>query len=135
MLKQKKINHFIVPMFIIAPVKGFRLVRKTQECTTVYFTRKRQRKSTKNLKKTCYWKLIFVIWVIAREHVGAQSTQGTLAREHVSTQGTLALGHIRTQDTLACEHVSTQGTLAREHVRIVVVARHRMQLSFDFLIF
>ena len=47
----------------------------------VCFSGKRQRKSTKNLNKTCHWKLIFVIW--SYWHV---SRQGTLAREHLSTQ-------------------------------------------------
>ena len=65
--------------------------------------------------------------VIAREHVGTQSTQDTLvpehtymedtlAREHISTQGTLAREHLSIKGTLAREHVSIQGTLTREHI-------------------
>ena len=64
--------------------------------------------------------MLFV--VIAREHVGMQSTQGTLSRElarreHVDTQDTLTREYVSTKDTLAREHVSTQGTLGREHIR------------------
>ena len=79
--------------------------------------------------------MLFV--VIAREHVGTQSTQGTLAhehakharhvstqdmlaRKHVSMQKALAREHVGTQGTLDCKHVSTQGTLALEHARRVV---------------
>ena len=39
--------------------------------------------------------------VKAREHVGTQSAQGTLARKHARRE------HVDTQNTLACEHVST----------------------------
>ena len=60
--------------------------------------------------------LLFV--VTEREHVGMQSTQGTLAlehakhaaHEHVSMQGTLAREHVSTQATFAHEYVSTQDT-------------------------
>ena len=48
--------------------------------------------------------------VIAREHVGTQSTQGTLTREHARHE------QMSTQDTLVREHVSTQGMFARTHV-------------------
>ena len=51
--------------------------------------------------------------VVAREHVGKQSTQGKLAREHADTQDTLAREHAKH------ELVSTQGTSTREHARPV----------------
>ena len=73
-----------------------------QECTTFLFHRKKTKNNNKNVRKTCFLKLIFVI---SREHVSTQSTQDTLAREHVNTQGTLAREHVSTQDTLAREHV------------------------------
>ena len=43
--------------------------------------------------------------------------QDTLAREDVSTQGMLARWHVSAQVTLASEQVGTQSTLARGHVR------------------
>ena len=45
---------------------------------------------------------LFVI--IAREHLGTQSTQGTLAREDARHE---RREHVDTQDTLTREHVST----------------------------
>ena len=42
--------------------------------------------------------------IIAREHVGTQSTQGTLAREDARHE---RREHVDTQDTLTREHVST----------------------------
>ena len=64
-----------------------------------FISQEKDKEQSQNVRKTCYWKRIFVISVIAREHVGMQSTQRTLVREHVDTP-----------DTLAREHVSTQGT-------------------------
>ena len=102
MLKQKKPFH--CTKFVIAPVKGFWLVREMQECTTVLFHRKMTKNNHKNERKICYWKLVFVIcsystW--ARRH--AKQGMSTWPREHVDTL-----------DTLAPEHVSKQSTLARE---------------------
>ena len=96
-------------------------------CALFLFHRKMTKKSTKNLSKIWHWKLIFLLEVIACEHVGTQGKlapgrSGTLAREackecwHVSTQETLPREHISTQDTLHREHVSMQGTLIREYV-------------------
>ena len=53
--------------------------------------------------------------MLAREHVSAQGTQGTLARKHACT---LERENASTQGTLAREHVSTQGTLTREHISL-----------------
>ena len=111
MLKQKNQPfYFIVPKFVIASVKSFRLVREMEESTAVLFHRKKTKKKYQKSKENMLLKLIFVIWFIAHEQIGAQSTQGILARDHVSTQGTLASEHVSTQDALAREHVSTQGT-------------------------
>ena len=95
---QTKIQPFYCTKFVVAPVNAFRLVRKIPECTTefskqmfpetfllvvhtfhikFYFSGKRQRKSTKNLSKTCHWKLIFVIW--------SYSTWALRQARHVST--------------------------------------------------
>ena len=63
-----------------------------QECTTFLFYRKKTKNNNKNVRKTCYWKLIFVI---SREQVGTQSTQGTWARKHARHVGTWARKHAR----------------------------------------
>ena len=108
-----------------------------------FISQEKERKSNhKNVRKTYYWKLIFVIcsystWSCrhakyARQvgtwarkyarHVGRKnvSTQDALTPEHVNTQGTLVREHVCTQDTLARERQSTQGTLAGGHVRHVI---------------
>ena len=87
-----------------------------QECTIVLFHRKKTKNNHKMQGKHVIENLSLSFVVIAGEHVGTQSKQGTFAREHVDTQDTLALEHVNTQSTLACEHVSTQGTLVRQHV-------------------
>ena len=54
----------------------------------LFFAGKRQRKSTKNLTKTCHGKRIFVIWSYCMQtlrHVGMRARK---AGEHVSTQDT-----------------------------------------------
>ena len=85
-------------------------------------SQEKDKKSTKNLSKTCHWKLIFVIcsystW--ARRHARQFDTWARKARYHNCTQGTLASKHISTQNTLSREHVSRQDTLARKHARNV----------------
>ena len=59
MPKQEKINHFIIPKFVLAPMKDFRLVREMQECTTVLFhrkkTKKKYRKSNENMLLKTYF--------------------------------------------------------------------------------
>ena len=59
MLKQKKINHFVVPKFVVAPVKGFRLVREMQECTTVLFQWKKTKKKYQKYKENMLLKTYF----------------------------------------------------------------------------
>ena len=99
-----------------------------QECTSFHFTGKRQRTITKFYGKHVIKNLSLSFVVIALEHVGTQSVQGMLAREHTDMQDTLACKHMRTQGMLVCEHVrmqstlahelvSTQGMLARKHAR------------------
>ena len=85
-------------------------------CATVLFGRKKTKNNHKNVRKTCYWKLIFVIcsystWT--RRHAKHTRHVATWAR----TQDTLTREYVSTKDTLAREHVSTQGTLGREHIR------------------
>ena len=67
-----------------------------QECATILFHRKKTKKKYQKSKENMLLKLIFVICVIAREHIG---TQSMLAREHAMHVGTLARKHER--------HVST----------------------------
>ena len=62
----------------------------------------------KKTKKHAIENLFLLFIVIAREHVGTQSMQGTLAGEHEK--------HARHVGTLSRKHVSAQRTLAREHV-------------------
>ena len=62
----------------------------------------------KKQKKHAIENLFLLFIVIAREHVGTQSMQGTLAGEHAK--------HARHVGTLSRKHVCAQGTLAREHV-------------------
>ena len=123
----------------LAPAKCFRLVREIPECTTefkskyfqtfllviytfhikFYFSAKRQRKSTRNLSRTCHWQLNFVILrysTLALRHARHVSK---CTREHVSTQGTLASGYVSTQDTLAPEHTRHVDTWGRKHVKHV----------------
>ena len=72
---QTKIKSLYCTKFVIAPVKGFsnhwilklNVFRDIPTCRalflfSLFFTGKRQRKSTKNLSKICHWKLVFVIW-------------------------------------------------------------------------
>ena len=93
-----------------------------QECTTVLFHRKKTKNNHKNIRKTCYWKLIFVICSIVRQHVDMQSTLGTLTRWHVSTQSTQgvrkwARRHPRHVGTWARDQARHVGTWEREYSR------------------
>ena len=45
---------FCCTEFVIAPVKGFRLVREMQQGTTFLFHRKKTKNNNKNVRKTCY---------------------------------------------------------------------------------
>ena len=77
--------------YSIAFVKGLWLVRKMQECTTVFFHRKKTKNNHKNVRKTCSWKLFFVICsysMRARRHTKHTRHVGTWAREHARQIGT-----------------------------------------------
>ena len=89
---QTKMKSFLCVKFVIAPVKGFWLVREMQECTAVIEN------------------LYLSFAVIAREHVATQSTQGTLTREHARHEHVITWTH---------KHVRHIGTWAREHARHV----------------
>ena len=63
---------------------------------------KERKNNNKNIRKTNYWKFIFVICIYstyACRNLGTKSTQGTFAHGQVSTQGTLAREHLSTQRT------------------------------------
>ena len=87
----------------------------------VLFLRKKTKKKTKNLSKTCHWKLIFVIWSYSTWAFRHARHVGTLTHERVTMQGTWAREHakrnVSTRDTLPREHVSMQDTLAHKHAR------------------
>ena len=88
---QTKIKPFYCTKSVIAPVKGLRQVRAMQECTSFISQVKERKNNNKNVRKTYYWKFIFVICIYstyACRNLGTKSTQGTFAREHVSTQRT-----------------------------------------------
>ena len=102
-------------MFIIAPVKGFRLVRKTQECTTVLFhkkkTKKKYQKSKENmLLKTYFCYLSYSTW--ARRCAKHARYVGTWARKHARHFGTWAHKDARHVGMWACKHARHIGTWA-----------------------
>ena len=74
-----------------------------------YFSGKPQRKSAENLSKTCYWKLIFVIWSYSMWALRYARHVGTWARKHSR--------HIGTWARKTRWHVSTQDTWSRKHAR------------------
>ena len=82
-----------------------------QECITFLFHKKKTKNNNKNVRKTCYWKLIFVI---SREHVGTQSTQGTWACTHARHVGMWACKYARHVGTWARKHSRHVGTWARK---------------------
>ena len=96
-----------------------------QECTTVLFHRKKTKNNHKNVRKTCYWKLIFVIcsystW--ARRHASTQGTPAPKASKMWARRYAIHVGmwvrkHGRYVATSACKHTKHVGTLVREHVR------------------
>ena len=88
-----------------------------QECKTVLFHREKRKNNRKSVRKTYYWKLIFVIcsystWT--RRHVGTKKHA-----RYVGTYARKARWHVRTQDTLARKHARHIGTWARKHTRHV----------------
>ena len=90
-----------------------------------YFTGKRQRTITKLYGKHVIENFSLSFVVIAREHVGMQSTQSMLAHEHIDMQDALACKHMRTQGMLVCEHMSMQSTLAHELVSTQGMLAHK----------
>ena len=84
-----------------------------------YFSEKRQRKSTRNLSKTCHWKLNFVIWSYSTLALRHARHFGRWTRQRVSTQGKWAHKHTGHVGTWARKHVRHVGTWARKHVRHV----------------
>ena len=94
---------------------------------------KERKNNHANVRKTYYWKRIFVICCYStwrRRHLGTKtrqaryhvSTQDILAREHVSFQSTLARGHIRHArhvGTKVRKHSKHVGTWARKHSKHV----------------
>ena len=97
-------------------LNGFHLVRDMQECTFL-FHRKKANNNNKNVRKTWYWKLIFVI---SREHVGTQSTRGTWARKHARHVGTWARKHAR--------HVGTWARKARNLADSIIHCYFRLPI-------
>ena len=89
----------------------------------IFISQEKDKKKSQNVRKTCYWNLIFVnfnrnTW--ARKHT--KHTRhvvtwarrharhvGTWARKHTGHVGTWARNHIRHEGTLTCEHLSAQG--------------------------
>ena len=84
-----------------------------------YFSEKRQGKSTKNLRKTCHWKLNFVIWSYSTLALRHARHIGMSTREHARHIGTWACKHARYVGTWAHKHARHVGTWARKHARHV----------------
>ena len=88
-----------------------------QECTTVLFHRKKTKNNHKNVRETCYWKLIFVIcnystW--ARRHAKHARHVGTWGRK---ARKAWARRHPRHVDTWARKHVRHVSMWPRKHSR------------------
>ena len=88
-----------------------------QECTTFLFHRKKTKGNLKNVRKTCYWKLIFVIcsystW--ARRYEKQARHVITWARKHIRQVGTWAGKHARHAGTWARKHARQVDTWARK---------------------
>ena len=94
---QTKIKPFHCTKFV------FRLVKEMQECTAVLFHRKKIKNNHKNVRKTCYWKLIFVI-----------CSYSTWRHKHARHAGTWAHKHARHVGTRARKHAKHVGTWARK---------------------
>ena len=90
-----------------------------QECTAVLFHRKKTKINHKNVRKTCYWKLIFVICSYSTWRRKHARNVGTWARNHVRHVGTWARNHARHVGTWARNHARHAGTWARKHARNV----------------
>ena len=104
-----------------------------------YFSGKRQRKSSKNLSKTCHWKFSFVISSYSTpvlrcaRHVSAQGTWagkragqvGTWARERVGFIGAWVHKHGGDVGTWARSPARHLGTWARKHGKQVGTWAHK----------
>ena len=89
-----------------------------------YFSGKRERKSTKNLSKTCQWNLIFVIW-----------SYSTWVSKHARHAGALTRKHARHVGTWARKHDGQVGTWARKHAKHVSTwARKTRNLADSYLV-
>ena len=93
-----------------------------QECTTFLFHRKKTKGNLKNVRKTSYWKLIFVIcsystW--ARRYEKQARLVVTWVRKHVRQVGTWAGKYARHAGTWSRKHTRHAGTWARKHARQV----------------
>ena len=95
-----------------------------------YFIGERQRKSTKNLRKICHWKLIFVIWSYntwarnCTRHGGTWAGKHTIhvamwSYKHARHDSTWTRKHARRIGSWICKHASTLAKGAREDVRLV----------------
>ena len=56
-----------------------------QECTTVFISQEKDKEQSQKCKENMLLKTFLSFVVIQREHVGTQSRQGMLAREHMIT--------------------------------------------------
>ena len=84
------------------------------------FLRKKTKKSTKNLSKTCHWKLFFVIWSYSTwvfRHARHVGTWACKAPEHLRDGCTWALKNARQVGTWARKHTKHVDTWARKHAR------------------
>ena len=82
-----------------------------QECKTVLFHRKKTKNNHKNVRKTCYWELIFVIcsystWV--RGHAKHAKDVGTWARRPAGHVGKWAHEHAMHVGTWAHKQQSSE---------------------------
>ena len=91
-------------------------------CATVLFGRKKTKNNHKNVRKTCYWKLTFVIcsystWT--RRHAKHARHVATWARK------AWARRHARHVDTWVRKHERHTGTWAHKHARHVGTWAHK----------
>ena len=80
--------------------------KRNARMSNSFISPEKGKEQLQNVRKHVIENLSLSFVVIAREHVGTQSRQGTLVREHVDKQDKLVREYIRSQDTLALEHVS-----------------------------
>ena len=99
-----------------------------EECTSILFHRKKTKNNHKNVRRTCYWKLIFVIccystWARKHtkhaRHVGKWACKARKARKHARHIGTWARKHARHVGTWARKHARHVSTRVEKHARHV----------------